>query len=435
MKTIFTILCSVIGTVNFVNAQNIQIPDFNFKSYLINNAEINTNGDSEIQLSEAEAFTGTIDCNSRNINSLAGIENFKNITELICYSNSLFELNLFYNTKLKKLNCGASGIQYLEISQNIALTDLSCVNNGLTYLDLSDNVELKNLYTSNNQFLSDLNLSNNPKLEILYTSSTALTSLDLTQNTLLKSLDIGGNQISNIDLSQNVNLIEFYCGLTQLSNLDVSKNINLAVLQVFDNPLITNLDVSKNIALIEFSCVRNNITNIDVSKNILLETFYCGFNQLTTLDVSKNTSLARFSCRDNQLSSLNAKNGNNSLITFFSSLNNPSLECLEVDNVDFANSQSNWLKDNIASYSINCSLSVTENDRDKVAIYPNPVKNILNFSEKVSNIYILDNSGKIITNFGNNRKLVDVSNLAKGIYLVKGKLKSGKTISKKIIKD
>lgn len=456
MKIIFTILCSLIGTVNFVNAQNITIPDSNFKSYLVNNPEINTNGDSEIQLIEAEAFIGTIDCNSRNIQSLSGIEKFKNITELICYSNSLFELNLFYNTKLKKLNCGASGIQFLEISQNIALTDLSCVNNGLTYLDVSNNFELKTLYTSNNQFLSELNVSNNPKLEVLYTSSTSLTSLDLTQNTLLKSLDIGFNQISNIDLSQNVTLMEFYCGLTQLSNLDVSKNIKLKILQVFDNPLITTLDVSKNVALLDFICPRNGITALDVSKNILMQKFYCHENSLTSLDVKTNINLVEFSCfgnqltnldvknntyltllscRDNQLNSLNLKNGNNTLLSIFRATNNPSLECIEVDNVDFANFQSNWLKDDIASYNINCSLSVTENDKNNFKIYPNPVKNTLNFSQEVSNIYIIDTSGKIIKNFNNNSKLIDISNVSKGVYLITFTLKSGKTVSKKFIKD
>ena len=35
--------------------QNVNIPDANFKSYLVGNTSINTNGDSEIQVSEATA--------------------------------------------------------------------------------------------------------------------------------------------------------------------------------------------------------------------------------------------------------------------------------------------------------------------------------------------------------------------------------------------
>jgi hypothetical protein len=42
--------------------QNVNIPDANFKAYLVGNTAINTNGDTEIQVSEATAFTGTIYC-------------------------------------------------------------------------------------------------------------------------------------------------------------------------------------------------------------------------------------------------------------------------------------------------------------------------------------------------------------------------------------
>ena len=40
--------------------QNVNIPDANFKAYLVGNSAINTNGDSEIQVSEATAFNGAI---------------------------------------------------------------------------------------------------------------------------------------------------------------------------------------------------------------------------------------------------------------------------------------------------------------------------------------------------------------------------------------
>ena len=33
--------------------QNVNIPDANFKAYLVGESDINTNGDSEIQVSEA----------------------------------------------------------------------------------------------------------------------------------------------------------------------------------------------------------------------------------------------------------------------------------------------------------------------------------------------------------------------------------------------
>jgi len=50
-----------IATSGFiVNAQNVVIPDANFKAYLLGNSSINTNADNEIQVSEASAYSNTI---------------------------------------------------------------------------------------------------------------------------------------------------------------------------------------------------------------------------------------------------------------------------------------------------------------------------------------------------------------------------------------
>ena len=51
-------------------AQNVNIPDANFKAYLVGNSSINTNMDSEIQVSEAGVFTGVINCPGNNISDL-----------------------------------------------------------------------------------------------------------------------------------------------------------------------------------------------------------------------------------------------------------------------------------------------------------------------------------------------------------------------------
>ena len=42
----------------------VNIPDANFKAYLVGNSLINTNGDAEIQISEANSFSGTIVCSN-----------------------------------------------------------------------------------------------------------------------------------------------------------------------------------------------------------------------------------------------------------------------------------------------------------------------------------------------------------------------------------
>ena len=57
-----------------INAQNVNIPDVNFKAYLLGNLAINTNADTEIQVGEASVFTGPLDCSDQSITDLTGVD-------------------------------------------------------------------------------------------------------------------------------------------------------------------------------------------------------------------------------------------------------------------------------------------------------------------------------------------------------------------------
>ena len=97
MKKNYLIMLLIFIT-NGLIAQNVNIPDANFKSYLIGNSAINTNADTEIQVSEATAFTGTINCSGQNIADLTGIEAFAALTSLDCSYNQLTSLDVTQNT-------------------------------------------------------------------------------------------------------------------------------------------------------------------------------------------------------------------------------------------------------------------------------------------------------------------------------------------------
>src|SRR5690606_36653132 len=83
----------------------VHIPDPFFKKILIENHSINTNGDQEIQLSEAESYTGTINCSFNNISSLIGIGAFTGITTLDCSGNLLTSLDVSLLPRLVDLRC------------------------------------------------------------------------------------------------------------------------------------------------------------------------------------------------------------------------------------------------------------------------------------------------------------------------------------------
>lgn len=182
----------------------VNIPDANFKAYLVGNTAINTNGDSEIQCSEASAFTGSILCQTSNISDLTGIEAFTNATQLDCYGNQLTSLNVSSNTALTLLSCWDNQINTLDLSQNTSLETLDCGTNLLSNLDVTLNTALTSLSCSNN----------------------TISSIDISQNTLLTGFACNENQLTNIDVSQHANLNFLSCRNNQLTELNAANGNN-----------------------------------------------------------------------------------------------------------------------------------------------------------------------------------------------------------------
>ena len=185
------IVCLILTLATVANAQNINIPDALFKDRLINyhSPIIDTNGDGEISVSEAQAFTGTLQISNWAISDLTGIEYFTNITGLNCESNKLTTLNISNNTLLQYLNCfNNQNLTNLDVSNNTALTYLECSVTSLTSIDVSNNIALEDLRCGSP--LTSLDVSNNTALRILVVSKCQLTNLDVSKNINLELLGI-----------------------------------------------------------------------------------------------------------------------------------------------------------------------------------------------------------------------------------------------------
>lgn len=415
MKTKLFLLASAAFSM-FCKAQNVTIPDPIFKSYLVNNLAINTNGDSQIQVSEATAFTGVIDCSSKNISSLTGIEAFVNITQLSCFGNSLTILDVSKNTALKILVCTGNQLTALDVSKNLALKELNFSANKLTSIDIS-----KNTVLSFFAFYGNL-----------------ITTVDVTKNTLLESLVCDNNLLTNLDLSKNTLLKNLDCSSNNITTLDLTKNAALEMLSVSLNPF-TALDLTKNAALSILNAVGNNFTILDLSKNSALLSLDLSNGKLTSLDISQNKVLEGVFATNNQLTSANLKNTNNAGLFYVDITGNPNLTCIQVDDVTEANGYTSselWLKDNVASYNTNCSntLNATDVYKNTIKIFPNPAKSILNWSVK-ADVEIYNSVGqKVITS--KNSSSTNISKLSNGVYIVIIKDENGKEIQRsKIIKD
>ena len=349
-KLLLIIIC--LPFIGFGQPSNVYIPDANFKAYLVGNTAINTNGDNEIQVSEATPFVGSINCSNLGIFDLTGIEAFTALTNLNCEQNQLAILDVSTNTDLTSLICNTNQLTILDVSANISLTVLGCVSNQLNSLDVSTNTNLNSLYCSANQ-LTSLDLSNNTALTELISNANQLTSLDISANTALTQLYCNANQLTSLDVSTNTDLTFLDCQVNQLTSLIVITNTALTQLYCHNNQL-TSLNVSANTALWDLGCNDNQLTSLDVSANTNLIQLWCKGNQLINLDVSANTALTNLNCEQNQLTSLDVRNGNNTAFTNFTTTNNPNLFCIDVD--DNGYSAANWTNIDATHYfSTNCS--------------------------------------------------------------------------------
>ena len=336
----------------FASAQIVNIPDANFKNALLNhNPIIDTNGDGEIQVSEAEAVQ-FIFVSQKNIHNMSGIEAFVNLVTLTCSYNNLNELDISNNIDLRTLICDGNNLSNLDTSQNLNLDTLSIISNNLTNIDLFENIELYSLYASMNS-LTFLDTSQNIVLETIEVEQNLLTSLDVTNNHNLKNLNADKNIIGSLDITQNPNLRFLTISECGVSNLNLSNNHNLYFLQCDGNNLsaldltsnpnlqlltmgrdqITDLDLSQNNQLISFYYFNGPLTNLN-TQNINIESLNLLNSQIYELDLSNNSNLCNLGMRNNiSLEYINLKNGNNEV--FDSNCNNPTLTLLNNPNLQF----------------------------------------------------------------------------------------------------
>ena len=291
-----------------------------------------------------------------NISDLTGIENFSALTELDCSDNNLTSLDLSANTALTTLNCYLNDISSLNLTLNTALTYLSCYSNNLTVLDLDSNALLTYLSCDYNGIL-DLDLTNNTLLSYVSCFANSLTSLNVTTCTLLEDLYCDYNDLTSLDISNNTALLHLQCFENDLTSLDVSNNTLLEDIACHNN-FIAELDVSNNPQLWYLSCYDNNLSSLNLSNNPLLSQLRCQFNNIGSLDLSNNPELLHVRCHNNDLSYFDIKNGTNDIITYISVLNNPDLECIQVDDVTHSNTY--WPnKDDQSYYSEDCYSTLT----------------------------------------------------------------------------
>ena len=331
-----------------------------------------------------------------------------------------------------------AGDATMTVYGNVRRVDCNENKGNITALDASHNVPLAYINCDNNS-ISSLNVSKNTQLSALYCSDNSLSTLDVSNNGQLEYLNCYNNKLTQLDLKNNTKLTFLNCGKNTLSSLDLSKNTQLSILYCNDNKL-ASLGIDHNILLKSFGCNNNLLSSLDVSKNTQLDILYCYTNRLTKLDVSKNTKLKRLYCHTNNFTtaalddiycSLPDRKGQTEgqIQPLFnaSSADKSKVLATNGNNAIAKGWKIQYFEKNTditgftGTHQCGGSTGIDEaKDLPALAVYPNPVKDILNIisdtpvhSIRIYNVYGTEVAHATDTNS------VNVSHLPAGVYMVR----------------
>ncbi|MFK8060432.1 MAG: ELWxxDGT repeat protein [Polaribacter sp.] len=303
------------------------VPDDNFEQKLIT-LGLDDILDDYVTTSNINVLT-ELNIAGLNIDDLTGIEDFDELITLNVSSNNLTTLNTSGNRKLVELIAG---------------------HNQLTTITTSNNLQLKKVDIQSNQ-LESISFTSSGLLEVLNCKGNSnLSEITLTNNTFLKELDVS------------------YCGFTNLSigNQRIEKlNISYNNIVSFDARNLRQLET--------FTCKNNEMVTLQLLSNVGLKSLIVRNNNLISIDLSDAENLEELWINDNNLTNVNLKNGvgNLSKLTVFTAINNESLNCIEVEDITYANENLTNI-DAQTSFTFNCDfvgqVYIPDNKFEKILI-------------------------------------------------------------------
>lgn len=190
-RSVFGTLRNIDQNVNYYSKEYVPIVDPAFKSYLVDHFDLD--GDEELSFYEA-SLIWEIRVTTTNVETLKGIEYFKNLEFLRCYGSS---------DALGKLSS-------LDLRDNKELYKLECYYNSLKSLDVSGCEKLHYINCDYNQ-INDLKVSGCSSLETLRCYHNQLNSLDLSGCSALRSLSCYNNMFESLDLTAVFSLTGLNC--------------------------------------------------------------------------------------------------------------------------------------------------------------------------------------------------------------------------------
>lgn len=343
---LFTLLLS-----QTLQAQIVNIPDYNFKFFLLYPLStggvikdldgntiytVDTNNDGKIQESEVsqikELYFSLPPVKSIHdyvvINSLEGIKSFTHLEVLSIPFSTISSLDLGGLTNLKKIIFNQGNISSLNLQGLTNLEYLDCrLNYNLQSIDLQGLSKFKYIniagcnLTEPLQFLQpvkntlqslsfdvksndDVNyLQNFDNLTYLaFHSGISSVSLPLIKN--LTDLKCSGfHSLYNLDINNLIKLKNLTCEFTEITSL------NLLGLQNLENIKLNNNKLSSieyhGSSLINLDCSSNNITDLNIQNCLNLKSLNCSENKISNVNLQGFNNLEDISFYKNNLTSIN----------------------------------------------------------------------------------------------------------------------------------
>jgi hypothetical protein len=305
MKHIYLTLLMFVTAV--AGAQIVSIPDANFKARLVWNG-YDTNTDNEIQVSEAQAVTGTVNLNQSFFTDMTGIEAFTNIEAVYCEQNSnITAISLANMPNIKSLHIGENlNLQTLQLTNMSGLDTLKCNSDKLMgALDLAGAPSLKYLHCNSN-FITSLNVSNCTQLKYLFYGSNQVpfANLQLPPGNTIEQVDCGNNGLVTYDQAVFPFVKVLNCGSNPMPSLTIN-SLPLLERLFCGNSQMTSLSIAVGTPLIELNCSGNFLTTLDISVFPTLEKFQADGNHFTSLTFGSLPNLEWVSCAAGTLPAIN----------------------------------------------------------------------------------------------------------------------------------
>lgn len=359
------------GTITMTYAEGgcliseYNFPDANFRSYL-REQRWGTDG----LLTDAEISSiQDLDCSSRSISSLQGIENFSQLGYLYCSNNRLDSLDIRFLNTLTNLDCSNNRLTSLNIGSN-HLSRLNCSNNKLSsfqknedgtisdggfygdgqivelpvafnpesgYWENTESSFFSNTTVSSNGYYSGIFQGENGEYYICVEDGgttaefTSWPPTDYLRATMTGTITFeypegypDEGYLINKENFPDENFRNYLNGQTYgrdgFLSMDEISGVRTLTCDRENISSLEGIQLFSNITTL--NCEDNNLKELDVSSNTKLKTIYAGNNELTSLNIG-TLSLTRLSCEENKLTKIE---GTGSASNFSATNQSPELQ-------------------------------------------------------------------------------------------------------------